>query len=84
MHWDSKMAQPVKCKAVLECKWRQRAGSGETQFHEFASRKCSSIAPPVSLLSSWVKTPSLDRHQWLTPVILATQKAEIRRIIVQS
>jgi hypothetical protein len=23
-----------------------------------------------------------DRHQWLTPVILATQKAEIRRISV--
>jgi hypothetical protein len=26
----------------------------------------------------------LARHQWLTPVILATQEAEIRRIIVQS
>jgi hypothetical protein len=24
------------------------------------------------------------RHQWLTPIILATQEAEIRRIIVQS
>jgi hypothetical protein len=24
------------------------------------------------------------RHQWLTPVILATQKAEIRRIVVQT
>jgi hypothetical protein len=24
------------------------------------------------------------RHQWLTPVILATQEAEIRRIAVQS
>jgi hypothetical protein len=24
------------------------------------------------------------RHQWLTPVILATQEAEIRRIEVQS
>jgi hypothetical protein len=24
------------------------------------------------------------RHQWLTPVILATQEAEIRRIMVQS
>jgi hypothetical protein len=23
-------------------------------------------------------------HQWLTPVILATQKAEIRRTVVQS
>jgi hypothetical protein len=24
------------------------------------------------------------RHQWLTPVILATQKAQIRRIAVQA
>jgi hypothetical protein len=24
------------------------------------------------------------RHQWLTPVILATQEAEVRRITVQS
>jgi hypothetical protein len=24
------------------------------------------------------------RHQWLTPIILVTQKAEIRRITVQS
>jgi hypothetical protein len=27
---------------------------------------------------------SLARHWWLTPVILATQEAEIRRIVVQS
>jgi hypothetical protein len=27
---------------------------------------------------------SLAGHQWLTPIILATQKAEIRRIMVQS
>jgi hypothetical protein len=26
----------------------------------------------------------LARHQWLTPVILATQEAQIRRIVVQS
>jgi hypothetical protein len=26
----------------------------------------------------------MARHQWLTPVILATQEAEIRRIMVQS
>jgi hypothetical protein len=26
----------------------------------------------------------LARHWWLTPVILATQEAEIRRIMVQS
>jgi hypothetical protein len=26
----------------------------------------------------------LAKHQWLTPVILATQEAEIRRISVQS
>jgi hypothetical protein len=25
-----------------------------------------------------------NRHWWLTPVILATQEAEIRRIVVQS
>jgi hypothetical protein len=27
---------------------------------------------------------SIARHQWLTPVILAVQEAEIRRIMVQS
>jgi hypothetical protein len=27
---------------------------------------------------------ALARHVWLTPVILATQEAEIRRIVVQS
>jgi hypothetical protein len=27
---------------------------------------------------------SIARHQWLTPVILATQEAEIRKIKVQS
>jgi hypothetical protein len=27
---------------------------------------------------------SLAGHQWLTPIILATQKAEIRMIMVQS
>jgi hypothetical protein len=26
----------------------------------------------------------LDGRQWLTPIILATQEAEIRRIVVQS
>jgi hypothetical protein len=26
----------------------------------------------------------LARHQWLIPVILATQEAEIRRLMVQS
>jgi hypothetical protein len=30
------------------------------------------------------KKPSLARHWWLTPIILAIQKAEIRRIEVQS
>jgi hypothetical protein len=30
------------------------------------------------------KTFHLARHQWLTPVIPATQEAEIRRIVVQS
>jgi hypothetical protein len=25
-----------------------------------------------------------DRHRWFTPVFLATQEAEIRRIMVQS
>jgi hypothetical protein len=29
-------------------------------------------------------TEKKDGHQWLTPIILATQEAEIRRIEVQS
>jgi hypothetical protein len=31
-----------------------------------------------------VKKQHLAGHQWLTPVILATQEAEIKRITVQS
>jgi hypothetical protein len=30
------------------------------------------------------KCSQLDRSQWLKPIILATQEAEIRRIMVQS
>jgi hypothetical protein len=30
------------------------------------------------------KNENTARHWWLTPVILATQEAEIKRIIVQS
>jgi hypothetical protein len=30
------------------------------------------------------KTSKWDEQQWLLPVILATQEAEIRRIVVQS
>jgi hypothetical protein len=36
----------------------------------------------LSLLVPFFKI--LARHQWLMPVILATQEAEIRRIIVRS
>jgi hypothetical protein len=38
-------------------------------------------------LLSWTPASEvliLSGHQWLTPVILATQEAEIRRIAVQS
>jgi hypothetical protein len=31
-----------------------------------------------------LRAMSWARHQWLTPVIPATQEAEIRRIVVQS
>jgi hypothetical protein len=31
-----------------------------------------------------VKKFQIARHQWLTPIILATQEAEIRRIAVRS
>jgi hypothetical protein len=29
------------------------------------------------------QSPTKARHQWLMPVILATQEAEIRRIMIQ-
>jgi hypothetical protein len=35
-------------------------------------------------ISSFIKKLILARCQWLKPVILATQEAEIRRIAVQS
>jgi hypothetical protein len=33
---------------------------------------------------SLLKFSIIARHQWLTPVILATQEAEIRRIVIPS
>jgi hypothetical protein len=34
-----------------------------------------------TVFKNWL---NLARHQWLTPVILAIQEAEIRRIVVRS
>jgi hypothetical protein len=39
---------------------------------------------PIKLTSKTVKTLRVARPQWLTPVILAIQEAEIQRIMVQS
>jgi hypothetical protein len=38
----------------------------------------------VDCQHDWIKKHLRARSQWLTPVILATQEAEIRRIAVQS
>jgi hypothetical protein len=38
----------------------------------------------IEALFTIVKTWKQARHQWLTPVILATQETEIRRTVVQS
>jgi hypothetical protein len=39
----------------------------------------------LGLIPCTVKKKKIDaRHQWLMPVILATQEAEIRRIAVRS
>jgi hypothetical protein len=35
-------------------------------------------------VGSLINIHTVARHWWLTPVILATQEAEIRRIVVQS
>jgi hypothetical protein len=47
---------------------------------------CNTLEVCFTLLcsASWLKTQPLAGRQWLTPVILATQEAEIRRIMVQS
>jgi hypothetical protein len=39
---------------------------------------------PSSTSILWKKLLALAKHEWLTPVILATQEAEIRRITVWS
>jgi hypothetical protein len=41
-------------------------------------------ATPEKDFAKGVKKYALARHWWLIPVILATQEAEIRRILVQS
>jgi hypothetical protein len=43
-----------------------------------------SVIPVLGRLRRKIKSLRLARHQWLTPVILATQEAEIRRIMVRS
>jgi hypothetical protein len=35
-------------------------------------------------IKDMLKKKNPVRHQWLTPIILATQEAEIKRIVVQS
>jgi hypothetical protein len=40
--------------------------------------------PPHSSPNGYHPESKLARHQWLIPVILTTQEAEIRRIEVQS
>jgi hypothetical protein len=46
------------------------------------SAKCGQNLAPSQRNFSFKK--ELARHWWLTPIILATQKAEVRRIKVQS
>jgi hypothetical protein len=40
--------------------------------------------PPPKINKLFYIKKIYARHQWLTPIILATQEAEIRRMIVQS
>jgi hypothetical protein len=41
---------------------------------------------PLELVHKYIgsRIHIIARHQWLMPIILATQEAEIRRIMVQS
>jgi hypothetical protein len=51
-------------------------------------RKQSSNTVPTSMSKKWEENSTNSvlraRHWWLTPIILATHEAEIRRITVQS
>jgi hypothetical protein len=38
----------------------------------------------INTEKAYLKIQNLARHQWLMPVVLDTQEAEIRRITVQS
>jgi hypothetical protein len=44
----------------------------------------SSMLRALGSIPALKKNGFLPRHQWLTPVILATQESEIRRIVVRS
>jgi hypothetical protein len=49
---------------------------GTIYFHSMGWRRCS--------IKSRMQMGGQARHQWFTPIILATQETEIRRIAVQS
>jgi hypothetical protein len=53
-----------------------------TEYSQRHSQTLLMLVPVKWELRTLVKVALIAGHQWLTPVILATQEAEIRRIAV--
>jgi hypothetical protein len=62
---------------------------GEKKEERLVIKRDTSSLSPLTIVLKWtvmvpttLKNPLLAGCQWLTPMILATQEAEIRRIMV--
>jgi hypothetical protein len=68
---------------LLQLSKEEILAAGVTQVVEHLSSKHEALVQTPALLKKKRKKRK-KRCLWLTPIILATQEAEIRRIVVQS
>jgi hypothetical protein len=70
------------CQSQVDLGPLHRWNGSSLQIWAALSQQMPRIRPGGS--KALIKASHLARHLWFTPVILATQEAEIRRIMVQS
>jgi hypothetical protein len=71
-----------KEQTVLILTWKQKSKiTGIRKYFSIITLNVSNLNSPIKrhLLADWIKKQDQVRHWWLTPIILASQEAEIRR-----